>query len=128
MSTFARFRPFLTPYLGRMVLATVLGMDVAAINRALLRLAGTLWDVITAVLAERAPGAKLVPKMLAGATDAKHVARLGTRVYGFCPELYIAPDEGNRIHGHDERMSVASIRWGVRTLFEVVRRFCGGQS
>ena len=89
---------------------------------------GPLWDVITAVLAERAPGAKVVPKMLAGATDAKHVARLGTRVYGFCPELYIAPDEGNRIHGHDERMSVESIRWGVRTLFEVVRRFCGGQS
>jgi ATP-binding cassette, subfamily B, bacterial MsbA len=47
MSTFARFRPFLTPYLGRMVLATVLVMAVAAINLALLRLAGALWDVIT---------------------------------------------------------------------------------
>ena len=47
MSAFARFRPFLTPYLGRMVLATVLVMAVAAINLALLRLAGALWDVIT---------------------------------------------------------------------------------
>ena len=47
MSTFARFRPFLKPYLFRMVLAGLLVMAVAAINLALLRLAGVLWDVIT---------------------------------------------------------------------------------
>jgi subfamily B ATP-binding cassette protein MsbA len=47
MSTFARFRPFLKPYLSRMVLAGLLVMAVAAINLALLRLAGVLWDVIT---------------------------------------------------------------------------------
>ena len=47
MSTFARFRPFLKPYLFRMMLAGLLVMTVAAINLALLRLAGVLWDVIT---------------------------------------------------------------------------------
>ncbi len=47
MSTFSRFLPFLKPYLSRMVLAGILVMAVAAINLALLRLAGTLWDVIT---------------------------------------------------------------------------------
>jgi ATP-binding cassette, subfamily B, bacterial MsbA len=47
MSTFSRFLPFLKPYLSRMVLAGLLVMSVAAINLALLRLAGTLWDVIT---------------------------------------------------------------------------------
>jgi len=47
MSTFSRFLPFLKPYLSRMVLAGVLVMGVAAINLALLRLAGTLWDIIT---------------------------------------------------------------------------------
>ena len=47
MSTFSRFLPFLKPYLSRMVLAGVLVMAVAAINLALLRLAGTLWDIIT---------------------------------------------------------------------------------
>src|SRR5262245_26126628 len=47
MSTFARFRPFLKPYLSRMLLAGLLVMMVAAINLALLRLAGVLWDVIT---------------------------------------------------------------------------------
>jgi ATP-binding cassette, subfamily B, bacterial MsbA len=47
MSTFKRFLPFLKPYLSRMLVAGLLVMGVAAINLALLRLAGTLWDVIT---------------------------------------------------------------------------------
>ena len=47
MSTFKRFLPFLKPYLSRMLLAGLLVMGVAAINLALLRLAGNLWDVIT---------------------------------------------------------------------------------
>ena len=47
MSTFTRFFPFLKPYLLRMLLAGLLVMGVAAINLALLRLAGILWDVIT---------------------------------------------------------------------------------
>ena len=47
MSTFSRFLPFLRPYLARMVLAGLLVMGVAAINLALLRLAGSLWDIIT---------------------------------------------------------------------------------
>ena len=46
MSTFSRFLPFLKPYLSRMALAGLLVMGVAAINLALLRLAGILWDVI----------------------------------------------------------------------------------
>lgn len=47
MSTFSRFLPFLKPYLSRMVLAGLLVMGVAAVNLALLRLAGNLWDIIT---------------------------------------------------------------------------------
>lgn len=47
MSTFKRFLPFLKPYLFRMLFAGLLVMGVAAINLALLRLAGNLWDVIT---------------------------------------------------------------------------------
>ncbi len=47
MSTFSRFLPFLKPYLSRMVVAGLLVMGVAAINLALLRLAGNLWDIIT---------------------------------------------------------------------------------
>ena len=46
-STFRRFLPFLKPYIPRMAAAGLLVMIVAAINLALLRLAGALWDVIT---------------------------------------------------------------------------------
>lgn len=47
MSYYARFYPFLKPYLPRMAVAAVMVMAVAALNLALLRLAGTLWDIIT---------------------------------------------------------------------------------
>ncbi|MBA3752630.1 MAG: ABC transporter ATP-binding protein, partial [Nitrospira sp.] len=47
MFSFKRFFPFLKPYFPRMVAAAVMVMAVAAVNLALLRLAGSLWDVIT---------------------------------------------------------------------------------
>ncbi|MDF0643042.1 MAG: ABC transporter ATP-binding protein [Nitrospira sp.] len=47
MPTFGRLFPFLKPYISRMIAAGLLVMVVAAINLALLRLAGNLWDVIT---------------------------------------------------------------------------------
>ena len=84
---------------------------------------GPMLDTIKAVLAERDPDAAVVPVMLTGATDAKHVSKLGTRVYGFAPGLFSGPDEGKGVHGHDERILVESLRWGVRTLYEVVERF-----
>jgi acetylornithine deacetylase/succinyl-diaminopimelate desuccinylase-like protein len=84
-----------------------------------------LFDVIAAVLKEHDPEATPIPTLLTGATDAKHVSKLGTKVYGFAPALYEGPSEWNRIHGHDERVSVRSIRWGSRVLYEVVDRFAG---
>lgn len=47
MLIFKRFLPFVRPYLWRMLLGGLLVMGVAAVNLALLRLAGMLWDVIT---------------------------------------------------------------------------------
>ena len=47
MSYYPRCYPFLKPYLPRMAVAAVMVMAVAALNLALLRLAGTLWDIIT---------------------------------------------------------------------------------
>jgi acetylornithine deacetylase/succinyl-diaminopimelate desuccinylase-like protein len=85
--------------------------------------ASPLLDTIREVLTERDPSAMVIPSMLTGATDAKLVAPLGIRVYGFAPELYTGPGEGNRIHGHNERISVASLKWGTRTLYEVIERF-----
>ena len=59
---------------------------------------------------------------MTGGTDAKHVTRLGAMVYGFVPGLYVGASEGRRVHSHDERISVDSLQWGVRVLYDVVKR------
>jgi ATP-binding cassette, subfamily B, bacterial MsbA len=47
MLIFKRFLPFVRPYLTRLMLAGLLVSAVAAVNLALVRLAGSLWDVVT---------------------------------------------------------------------------------
>ncbi|MCA1958594.1 MAG: ABC transporter ATP-binding protein/permease [Nitrospira sp.] len=47
MLIFRRFLPFIQPYVTRMLASGLLVMSVAAVNLALLRLTGALWDVIT---------------------------------------------------------------------------------
>ena len=84
-----------------------------------------LFTTITEVLKEHDPQATAIPFLLTGGTDAKHVTRLGTRVYGFVPGLYAGAGEGRRVHSHDERVSLRSLQWGVRVLYEVVARFAG---
>jgi acetylornithine deacetylase/succinyl-diaminopimelate desuccinylase-like protein len=82
-----------------------------------------LFDTIKAVLKEHDPEATAIPFLLTGGTDAKAVTRLGTKVYGFVPGLYAGEGEGRRVHCHDERVSLRSLQWGVRVLYEVVERF-----
>lgn len=83
-----------------------------------------LFEVIKSVLQKHDPEATVVPALLTGGTDAKHVAALGTKVYGFAPELYIHGFDGwSGVHGHDERISVQAMQWGTRVLYEVVERF-----
>ncbi len=47
MLIFKRFLPFVRPYAARLMLAGILVSGVALINLTLVRLAGTLWDIIT---------------------------------------------------------------------------------
>jgi len=49
-------------------------------------------------------------------------------VYGFVPGLYAGEGERRRVHSHDERVSLRSLQWGVRVLYEVVEQFAGAQS
>ncbi len=81
-----------------------------------------LFTAIKDVLSEYDAGATAIPLMMTGGTDAKHVTRLGTMVYGFVPGQYVGASEGRRVHSHDERISVRSLQWGVRVLYDVVKR------
>lgn len=86
-----------------------------------------LIDTIKAVLGVHAPEATVVPTMLTGGTDAKHVSKLGTVVYGFAPELYLGGEEWSGVHGHDEKIHVQAMQWGTRVLYEVVEKFAGNE-
>ncbi len=84
-----------------------------------------LFRTIRRVLLEREPGAEVVPFLLSGFTDAKHLDRLGITTYGFSP-MFNDPNEklARLAHGHDERIGIEAFFWGVEVLYEVVRRFC----
>jgi acetylornithine deacetylase/succinyl-diaminopimelate desuccinylase-like protein len=85
-----------------------------------------LYKFIATKLKQHDPAAIPVPMMMTGATDAKHLIKLGTKCYGFSP-MKFKPGEhfAELVHGHDERVAIESLAWGVRVLHEVVAEFCG---
>jgi acetylornithine deacetylase/succinyl-diaminopimelate desuccinylase-like protein len=84
-----------------------------------------LWDLMVAAIKKHDPEGVPVPYLAPGFTDAKSWSLLGTRCYGFMPIRF--PDDGTRFadlfHGHDERIPVAGLKWGVQVLYDVVRAF-----
>ncbi|GAB3844124.1 M20/M25/M40 family metallo-hydrolase [Nesterenkonia populi] len=78
---------------------------------------GALVEQMVAVLKEEDPEAVVLPYMLGGGTDNKHLASLGIAGYGFAPlQLPAELDFTGMFHGVDERVPVDSLRFGVRTL------------
>ena len=68
-----------------------------------------MFRMICATLRRHDPAGTPLPHMITGATDAKHVARLGAICYGFSP-MKFQPGESffDLVHGHDERISIAA--------------------
>jgi acetylornithine deacetylase/succinyl-diaminopimelate desuccinylase-like protein len=78
---------------------------------------GPLVDAMVGALRAEDPGARPVPYMLSGGTDAKSFSQLGIRCFGFSPLLL--PSEvnfGALFHGIDERVPVEGLKFGVRVL------------
>jgi acetylornithine deacetylase/succinyl-diaminopimelate desuccinylase-like protein len=82
-----------------------------------------LFDTMTRVMRKHEPAATLLPYLVVGATDARHVSKMGTRVYGFCP-MFAPLSELGGLHGHDERIALDNLAFGTRVLHDVVRDFC----
>jgi acetylornithine deacetylase/succinyl-diaminopimelate desuccinylase-like protein len=78
-----------------------------------------LYRAIAAVAERSDPGAIMVPRVNAGFTDAHWFRDLGLDVYGFVPRWH---DAGERrgVHGPNERISVANLERGIRTLVEII--------
>lgn len=84
-----------------------------------------LFRTLQQTLLAHDPDALPVPFMVPACTDARQFSRLGITVYGFTPgQLAADLPLMSMIHGHDERIPVASLQFGVRVLWDVVRTFC----
>jgi len=80
--------------------------------------------LMTAALLAGEPGCAVAPMMITPGTDAKSLATIGIPTYGFAP-LRLDPGTPflSLFHGHDERVPVSAIRFGLPVLHEVVSRF-----
>jgi acetylornithine deacetylase/succinyl-diaminopimelate desuccinylase-like protein len=83
---------------------------------------GALVDAMAAALRAEDPGARAVPYMLSGGTDAKAFTTLGIRCFGFAP-LRLPADLpfSTLFHGIDERVPVEGLRFGVRVLDRLLK-------
>jgi acetylornithine deacetylase/succinyl-diaminopimelate desuccinylase-like protein len=90
-------------------------------------IASPVFDIIKRQVEMREPDASVVPYMIPGFTDAKYFTQMGARWYGFSP-VKIEKGSGIRFadmfHGHNERVPVAGLAWGVDVLDAVVREIC----
>ncbi len=78
---------------------------------------GHLVDAMNDAILAHDPGARTVPYMLSGGTDAKAFAKLGIRCFGFAPlQLPADLDFSALFHGVDERVPVDALLFGTRVL------------
>ena len=83
---------------------------------------GDLVGAMDAAIVAEDPGARTVPYMLSGGTDAKAFDKLGVRGFGFSP-LQLPPDLdfAALFHGVDERVPVDGLEFGTRVLDRFLR-------
>lgn len=75
------------------------------------------FDLMAKVLRDADPGARAVPYMISGGTDAKALTRLGIDCYGFSPlQMPADLDYWRLFHGVDERVPIDGLQFGVRVL------------
>jgi acetylornithine deacetylase/succinyl-diaminopimelate desuccinylase-like protein len=78
---------------------------------------GALVEAMASALKVEDPGARAVPYMLSGGTDAKSFSRLGIRGFGFSPlRLPADLDFSGMFHGVDERVPLDALTFGTRVL------------
>ncbi len=83
---------------------------------------GDLVAAMDAAIRNEDPGARTVPYMLFGGTDAKAFSQLGMRCFGFAP-LRLPPDLdfAAMFHGVDERVPIDGLTFGTRVLDRFLR-------
>jgi acetylornithine deacetylase/succinyl-diaminopimelate desuccinylase-like protein len=83
-----------------------------------------LFRAIEAVAARSDSPNAVVPRMIAGFTDAHYFRDLGIVAYGFVPRR-LRPHETRGVHGPNERVSIDNLEFGVETLVEILKQLSG---
>ncbi|MGB6555223.1 MAG: M20/M25/M40 family metallo-hydrolase [Candidatus Binataceae bacterium] len=83
-------------------------------------------ELMTAIeaLARREGNAQVVPTMIAGFTDSHYFRQKNLIAYGFVP-MSVSSDEGQGIHGINERLSVKELGAGIKRMVELLELFGG---
>lgn len=80
-----------------------------------------LFGALGRALRRSDPEGRVVPFLVTGGTDACRLGPLNATIYGFLPMRY-EPGMAffDLCHGHDERVSEATVGFGVRVLYDAV--------
>ena len=86
-----------------------------------------LWDVLGKVVNAHYPGAKLLPRLIVGFTDAPYFREHGATAYGFglFSRTLTAEAMSGRFHGNDERIDVESLALTTQAWLETCELFLG---
>jgi acetylornithine deacetylase/succinyl-diaminopimelate desuccinylase-like protein len=84
-------------------------------------LEGALVDAIRETVNEMDSGALITTPMLAGYTDSYYYRALGIGAYGLSP-FRLTEEDIRTVHGNDERVSLANVRFGVEFFYGIVER------
>ncbi len=86
-----------------------------------------LWDVLARVVDGHYPGARLMPRMIVGFTDAPYFREKGAVAYGFglFSRALTAEAMAGRFHGNDERIDVESLALTTQAWLDVCEQFLG---
>jgi acetylornithine deacetylase/succinyl-diaminopimelate desuccinylase-like protein len=79
-----------------------------------------LFEVIQRSVIKEHPQGFTIPYLFTGATDSRYFRTKGITSYGFIPIL-ISESELQRMHGIDERLSLANLERGTRILHDVIQ-------
>jgi carboxypeptidase PM20D1 len=82
---------------------------------------GPGFELLERVIQEHFPDAVVVPSVVNGATDARHFRKITNAAYRFVPRV-LRRDDLPRIHGTDERASVAGLALAVRAYSTLIER------
>ena len=81
-----------------------------------------LYRALEAGFRKHDPRALVVPYMSPGATDSRFFRAKGIPAYGV--QMGASLDSIERIHGHNERISIKELTLGIKILYDVIKNFC----